>query len=54
MGAASSHTPRRTFIAPLTNKGIGAHALDEHSISAVNQCYIDFNYTQLAQAVQFI
>tara|TARA_Y200000002_G_scaffold344927_1_gene318488 strand:+ start:390 stop:554 length:165 start_codon:yes stop_codon:yes gene_type:complete len=54
MGAASSHTPRRTFITRLTNKGIGAHVLAEHSISAVNQSYIDFNDTQLAQAGQFI
>jgi len=53
-GAASSHAARRTFITRLANKGIGGRVLAEHSSLAVTQSYIEFNDTQLAQAVQFI
>jgi len=54
---ASSHTPRRTFITRLANKGIGVRVLAElagHSSIAVTQRYIDVNDTQLAQAVELI
>jgi integrase/recombinase XerD len=54
---ASSHTPRRTFITRLANKGIGVRVLAElagHSSIAVTQRYIDVNDTQLAQAVELV
>ena len=54
---ASSHTPRRTFITCLANKGIGVRVLAElagHSSIAVTQRYIDVNDTQLAQAVELV
>ncbi|MDC1398576.1 tyrosine-type recombinase/integrase, partial [Octadecabacter sp.] len=41
---ASSHSPRRTFITRLANKGIGVRVLAElagHSSIAVTQRYID-------------
>ena len=42
------------YITRLANKGIGGRVLAEHSSLAVTQSYIEFNDTQLAQAVQFI
>jgi integrase/recombinase XerD len=54
---ASSHSPRRTFITRLANKGIGVRvlaALAGHSSIAVTQRYIDVNDEQLAQAVELL
>ena len=54
---ASSHTPRRTFITRLANKGIGVRVLAKfagHSSIAVTQRYIDVDDTQLAQAVELV
>ncbi|MGB1829726.1 MAG: tyrosine-type recombinase/integrase [Paracoccaceae bacterium] len=53
----SSHTPIRTFITRLANKGIGMRILVElagHSSIAVTQRYIDVNDTQLSQAVELV
>jgi|AntAceMinimDraft_13_1070369.scaffolds.fasta_scaffold03920_4 integrase/recombinase XerD len=54
---ASSHSPRRTFITRLANKGIGVRvlaALAGHSSIAVTQRYIDVNDAQLANAVELL
>ena len=54
---ASSHSPRRTFITRLANKGIGVRvlaALAGHSSIAVTQRYIDVNDEQLANAVELL
>ena len=54
---ASSHSPRRTFITRLANKGIGVcvlAALAGHSSIAVTQLYIDVNDEQLANAVELL
>lgn len=54
---ASSHSPRRTFITRLANKGIGVRVLAElagHSSIAVTQRYIDVNDEQMANAVELL
>ena len=54
---ASSHSPRRTFITKLANKGIGVRVLAElagHSSIAVTQRYIDVNDEQMANAVELL
>jgi integrase/recombinase XerD len=55
LSGATSHTPRRTFITQLANKGVSVHVLAElagHSSSiAVTQRYIDVNDAQMARAV---
>ena len=54
---ATSHTPRRTFITQLANKGVGARVLAElagHSNISVTQRYIDVNDAQLARAVELL
>ena len=54
---ATSHTPRRTFITQLANKGVGVRVLAElagHSSIAVTQRYIDVNDAQLARAVELL
>ena len=54
---ATSHTPRRTFITQLVNKGVGVRVLAElagHSSISVTQRYIDMNYAQLARAVELL
>ena len=54
---ASSHSPRRTFITRLANKGIGVRVLTElagHSSIAVTQRYIDVNDEQIAKAVELL
>ena len=54
---ATSHTPRRTFITQLANKGVGVRVLAElvgHSSISVTQRYIDVNDAQLARAVELL
>jgi len=54
---ATSHTPRRTFITQLANKGVGVRVLAElagHSSIAVTQRYIDVNDAQCARAVELL
>ena len=52
---ATSHTPRRTFITQLANKGVGVLAeLAGHSRISVNQRYIDVNDAQMARAVELL
>lgn len=54
---ASSHSPRRTFITRLANKGVGVRtlaALAGHSSITTTQRYIDINDTQLANAVELL
>ena len=54
---ATSHTPRRTFITQLANKGVGVRALAElagHSSISVTKRYIDVNDAQLARAVELL
>ena len=54
---ASSHSPRRTFITRLANKGIGVRVLAElagHSSINVTQRYIDVNDEQMANAVELL
>ena len=54
---ATSHTPRRTFITRLANKGVGVRVLAElvgHSSISVTQRYIDVNDAQLARAVELL
>ena len=54
---ATSHTPRRTFITQLANKGVGVRVLAElagHSSIAVTQRYIDVKDAQLARAVELL
>ena len=54
---ATSHTPRRTFITQLANKGVGVRVLAElagHSSIAVTQRYIDVNDAQCAGAVELL
>jgi integrase/recombinase XerD len=52
---ASSHTPRRTFITQLANKGVGVLAdLAGHSSISVTQRYIDVNDAQMARAVELL
>ena len=54
---ATSHTPRRTFITQLANKGMGVRVLAElagHSSISVTQRYIDVNDAQLARAVELL
>ena len=40
---ATSHTPRRTFITQLANKGLVFAELDGHNSISVTQSYIDMN-----------
>jgi integrase/recombinase XerD len=57
LSGATSHTPRRTFITQLANKGVGVRVLAElagHSSIAVTQRYIDVNDAQLARAVELL
>jgi len=54
---ATSHTPRRTFITQLANKGVGVRVLAElagHSSISVTQRYIDVNDAQMARAVELL
>ena len=54
---ATSHTPRRTFITQLANKGVGVRMLAElagHSSMAVTQRYIDVNDAQCARAEELL
>ena len=54
---ATSHTPRRTFITQLADKGVGVRVLAElagHSSISVTQRYIDVNDAQLARAVELL
>ena len=54
---ATSHTPRRTFITQLADKGVGVRVLADlagHSSISVTQCYIDVNDAQLARAVELL
>ena len=51
------HTPRRTFITQLANKGVVVRVLAElagHSSISVTQRYIDVNDAQLASAVELL
>ena len=51
------HTPRRTFITQLADKGVGVRVLAElagHSSISVTQRYIDVNDAQLARAVELL
>ena len=54
---ATSHTPRRTFITQLANKGVGIRVLaelDGHSSISVTQRYIDVNDALLARTVKLL
>jgi integrase/recombinase XerD len=52
---ATLHTPRRTFITQLANKGVRVLAeLAGHSGISVTQRYIDVNDSQLASAVELL
>ena len=54
---ATSHTPSRTFITQLADKGVGVRVLAElagHSSISVTQRYIDVNDAQLARAVELL
>jgi len=52
---ATSHTPRRTFITQLANKGVRVLAeLAGHSSIAVTQRFIDVNDAQCARAVELL
>ena len=54
---ATSHTPRRTFITQLADKGVGVRVLAElagHSSISVTQSYIDVNDAQMARAVELL
>jgi integrase/recombinase XerD len=54
---ATSHTPRRTFITQLANKGVRVRVLAElagHSSISVTQRYIDVNDAQCSRAVELL
>ena len=54
---ASIHSPRRTFITRLANKGIGVRVLAElagHSSIAVTQRCTDVNDEQMVSAVELL